>query len=323
MAAADKDTFAPINTVVGWNEGIGNKKDAAEIAKGYIKKRFTAIGSSWYAVKPFLGGYFWEVQEGGQGHGYIDAVIEALSDDPSKEYWFPSGDRAFRVMMRDGKPFGVLLSEAQTEEVFASGMPPLLPKSKMFRAERRGTGTLAFGAAMSGIGAVYMLSAMGFYAFVANPGPSVPAANFAELPHAQWNRVVGAKVTEIVAKLQYKDDNWEAVMRAHEVPGLQELKDKTQSLLDKVKEGIQPMPATEPDRFSSSAPSTTAPQSETNAPSQPAAEEQPSSAPDQASVDALKEEIARKNAEQSANKVDGNNGAGTISPEVKNEGGNK
>lgn len=321
--AANKDSYAPINVVVGWNEGIGNKKDAAEIAKGHIKKRFTAIGSSWYAVAPFLGGYFWEAQEGGQGRGYIESVIEALSNDPSQEYWFPSGDRAFRVMMRDGKPFSVLLSEGQSEEVFASGVPPLLPKSKMYRAERKGTGVLAFGIGMSGIGAVYMLSAMGFYALVANPGPSVPAANFAELPHAQWNRVVGTKVTEIVSKLQFKDDNWETVMRAHEVPGLQALKDKTQSLLDKVKESIEPMPVSEPDRFSNAdvtpAPAPSEPQPVGNAVPQPS-NGQPVPP---VSIEALKEEIARRNAEQSGNKVDGTPGDATISPENKNEGENK
>ncbi|WP_315922700.1 hypothetical protein [Mesorhizobium sp. SP-1A] len=319
--AANRDNWVPLNAVVGWNEGVGTKKDAADIAKGYIAKRFTASGASWYAVAPFLGGYFWEAQEGGQGKGYIESVIEALTEDPSKQYWFPTGDRAFRVMMRDGKPIGILLSQRESQEVFASGVPPLLPKSKMYPAQRKGTATMAVGMAMSGAGALYFISALTFYALVANPGPSVPAANFAEMPHAQWNRVANTKVTEIVSKLEFKDNDWNAVMRAHDVPGLQELKDKTQSLLDKVKENIEPMPVAEPDRFSNldadPVPPPAGPQPEG------AANDQTKVPPVAGSIEALKEEIAKKNAAQNANDVGQNGGADQITPAAETEGEKK
>src|SRR5690606_12222438 len=93
--ANNQDNWTPLNAMISWNEGIGSKKDAADIAKGYIAKRFTASAVSWYAFAPFLGGYLWEAQEGGQGKGYIEAVITALTNDPTKQYWFPTGDRAF------------------------------------------------------------------------------------------------------------------------------------------------------------------------------------------------------------------------------------
>lgn len=241
MANKGNDSL-PINVVIGWNEGIARRKDAVAIAKGHISKRFIASDVSWYAIAPFLGGFIWEAQEGGDGKGYLQPVIDALTEDPSKEYWFPSGDRAFKVMMRDGKPVGILLSERESAEVFESGQPPLLPKSKMYPAERKGAAVMAMGTAMSGASAFYLMTSIAFYGFFANPGPSVVGADLAILPHAQWNLVDEVKVTEIVSKLEFRDKRWDAIMREHEVPGLQELVDTTESLIEKIKQDIQQMP---------------------------------------------------------------------------------
>lgn len=312
--ANNQDNWTPLNAMISWNEGIGSKKDAADIAKGYIAKRFTASAVSWYAFAPFLGGYLWEAQEGGQGKGYIEAVIAALTNDPTKQYWFPTGDRAFRVMMRDGKPLGILLSKRESQDVFESGVPPLLPTSKMRPAQRKGTATMLVGISMCGASALYFLSSLTFYALYANPGPSVPAVNFAELPHAQWNRVVNTKVTEIVSKLEYKDKGWNAVVRHHEVPGLKELKDKTQGFLDKVKQNIEPMPVVEPDRFSNL-------NEEPVAPAQIEVVPEVRS-PEVSGIDALKEEIKKKNAAKNA--ADPHNNAGNeLAPAEKSEGAQK
>lgn len=317
---SNQDNWTPLNAMISWNEGIGSKKDAADIAKDYIAKRFTASSVSWYAVAPFLGGYLWEAHEGGQGKGYIEAVIAALTEDPTKQYWFPTGDRAFRVMMRDGKPLGILLSKRESQEVFDSGVPPLIPNSKMRPAQRKGTSTMIVGIAMCTAGTFYFLSSLAFYALFANPGPSVPAANFSELPHAQWNRVVNTKVTEIVSKLEYKNKEWNAVLRHYDVPGLQALKDKTQGLLDKVKQNIEPMPVVEPDRFSFPVenPNSTA----SSPPSNETDSATINTPPVLSGIDALKEEIKKKNEAKKANE-ESNSSANELVPAVHAEGSEK
>lgn len=232
----------PMKAIMGWNDGVGSKKDAAEIAKGYATKRFNAIGSSWYAVAPFMGGYLWEAHEGGQGKGYIRSVIDALSSNPAGAFWFPCGDRVFQVMLRDGKPFGILLSKKESDEVLKSTESPLLPSTKMSRIVRQGSVLLAFGSTMMACGGTFFSSALAFYAIAANPGPSVAKVDLASMPHKQWERVAGVTVEELVSKLEFMDENWSVDKRTHKVPELAELKQKTLDNLNRVKGAIADTP---------------------------------------------------------------------------------
>lgn len=232
----------PINVQMGWNEGVESKKDAIELAKGFIQRRYTALEASWFAVAPFMGGYLWEVHEGGPGKGYIGSVIDALSKNPEGKFWFPSGDRAFQVMMRDGKPFGILLSGDESLPVINSGQPPLIAASKMSPAVRKGTGVFLTGSAMLGSGALFMISSMAFFAISANPGPSLRAVDFSALPHAQWNQVVDTGVEEIVSKLEMTEDKWRVEKRTHVIPGLSELRNEGQAIIQEIRNNILPMP---------------------------------------------------------------------------------
>lgn len=231
-----------IKSLVSWQEGVQEKKYAVELAKGFINSRFTFVNSSWYAVAPFMGGYFYEVHEGGTGKGYLGSVLEALNNDPSKKYWFPCGDRAFQVMMRDGKPFGVLLSSRDSLEVFNSGETPLLPKTKMHPAFRKGTATLVVGSTMLSSGALFLISALAFYVFAGNPGPSVPMVDIANLPHSQWGKVMSTDVEEIVSKLEFTGGEWSVVKRDHIIPGLNALKQEGRRELNQIRSEIAPMP---------------------------------------------------------------------------------
>lgn len=232
----------PMNAMMGWNEGVESKNDAIELAKGFISRRYTAVEASWYAVAPFMGGYLWEVHEGGPGKGYIGSAIEALSQNPSAKFWFPSADRAFQIMMRDGKPFGILLSKSESLPVINSGQPPLALVTKMVPAVKKGTATFMSGAALLGSSMAFLAASMAFYAVAANPGPSLRTVDFSELPHAQWNRVSGTGVEEIVSKLEMKDGKWNVEKRAFVVPGLKEIRDDGQKIIQKAREGIMPMP---------------------------------------------------------------------------------
>lgn len=243
--AEELSGLRPMNAMMGWTEGVESKNDAIELAKGFITRRFTALEASWYAVAPFMGGYLWEVHEGGPGKGYLGAAIEALSQNPSSKFWFPSADRAFQIMMRDGKPFGILLSKTESLPVINSDQPPLAMITKMQPAVRKGTGVFLTGAAMAGAGAVFLFSSMAFYAISANPGPSVRAVDFSSMPHAQWGQVKGTGVEEIVSKIEMKDGKWSVERRPHVVPGLRELRDEGAKSVQKARESIMPMPAVE------------------------------------------------------------------------------
>lgn len=275
--AEELQGLLPMNAMMGWTEGVESRNDAIELAKGFISRRYTAVEASWYAVAPFMGGYLWEVHEGGPGKGYIGAAIEALSQNPGSKFWFPSSDRAFQVMMRDGKPFGILLSKSESLPVINSGQPPLAMVTKMQPAVRKGTTALVTGATMLGAGAVFLVSAMGFYAVSANPGPSVRAVNFSAMPHAQWSQVSGTGVEEIVSKIEMKDGKWTVEKRPHVVPGLRELRDEGAKAIQKARDSIMPMPVMEEDRPATGAPSSAPPAAPSSIP--PTAPGLPQAAP--------------------------------------------
>lgn len=217
-----KDTYtetSPLRVLVGWAEGI-SKNDAVDLAKGFIQRRFEAVDASWFTIAPFSGGYLWEVHEGGPGKAYMPAIIDALSQDPGGIHWLPSKDRAFQVMMRDGKPFCILLSSADSKAIIASERPPLLPGGKMIRAVKKGTGVLATGGALFGTGFSFLLGSMAFFAVTASPGPSVPDFKFENLALAQWPKVADTAVTEVVTKLEFANGKWTVEKRHHEIKNL-------------------------------------------------------------------------------------------------------
>jgi len=226
------NTGLPMNAMMGWQEGVENKQDAVELAKGFISRRFTAQEASWYAVTPLMGGYLWEVHEGGSGKGYLDAAVRALTENPASKFWFPSGDRVFQIMMRDGKPFGILLSAKESAAVRNSGQPPLAMATRMKPAVRKGTAVMMAGAGLLGSGFMFFASAIIFYGIVTNPGPSVPAVDFSSMPHAQWSLVAGTKADEIVSKLEFKGSGWTVDKRPHPIEGLEELREERSRIIN-------------------------------------------------------------------------------------------
>jgi hypothetical protein len=213
----------PINAHMGWTEGLENKNDAIELAKGYITRRFNAVESSWYSVAPLLEGYLWEVHEGGQGKGYIEGVMDALAENPGATIWFPSGTRAFQFMMRDGKPFGVLLPQDESEVVKRGDVAPILPRTRMKRAVNRGTGVMVAGATLFGASVVSMVASIVFYSFIGVAPPTYKEVSLPTLPHAQWRLVGNVPATEIISKLEFKDGRWSTDSRPHKIPDFDKL----------------------------------------------------------------------------------------------------
>lgn len=211
----EKDVFessVPFRILVGWAEGV-SKEDAADIAKGFIQRRFDAVNSSWYVTAPFMGGYFWEVHEGGKGQSYMPAIIEALTNNPGGNHWFPSGDRVFQVMMRDGKPFGVLLQKSESKKVIDSGSMPLRASGKMRQAVFKGTPVLIAGSGILGSGLLFFLASVVMYAFASTPEPAIKDINLAKIPSAQWDKLASIKPTEIVSKIEFEQGEWKVEKR--------------------------------------------------------------------------------------------------------------
>jgi hypothetical protein len=214
----------PMSIQLGWLEA-DSAKDARSYARGIIQQRFKAVDESYYAVLPFHGGFLWEAHQGGDGKGYIKSAAKALEEDPGGEYWFKAGDRAYRVVMQDGKPFPHLLPPDKSVELLNSGTESLQRTHSMTPYIRKGTGWLVTGGIMAGSSALFFIGSIAFYAFAYNPGPSVRATDIAALPHTKWPLVASVGIEEIVQKLQMKNGkDWSVDRRAHVVEGLDQLR---------------------------------------------------------------------------------------------------
>lgn len=220
----------PMSVQLGWLEA-DSAKDARAYARGIIQQRFKAHEESWYAVLPFHGGFLWEAHQGGDGKGYIKSAAKALEDDPGGEHWFKTGDRAYRVVMQDGKPFPHLLPPEKSVEILNSGSESLGRSHSLTPYVRKGTGWMVSGIVMSGTAALFFIGSIAFYAFAYNPGPSVRATDISALPHSKWPMVANTGIEEIVQKLQLKNGkDWSVDKRAHTVEGLDKLRQQRADL---------------------------------------------------------------------------------------------
>ena len=214
----------PISVLMGWLEA-DSAKDARSYARGVVQQRFRAHEESWFAVLPFHGGFLWEAHEGGDGKGFIKSAAKALEEDPGGEHWFRAGDRAYRVVMQDGKPFPHLLPVDRSAEIINGGTDQLERGFGMSPYVRKGTGWLVTGTAMSASAVLFFAGSIVFYAFAYNPGPSVRATDLAALPHMKWPLVSGIGIEEIVQRLQMKNGrDWSVDRRSHKVEGLDKLR---------------------------------------------------------------------------------------------------
>jgi hypothetical protein len=223
-AKVAKRVEAPVTVAMGWLE-TDSPKDARAYARGYVQQRFMAHEESWFSVLRFQGGFLWEAHQGGDGRGYIKSAAKALENDPGGEFWFKSGDRAYRVVMQDGKPFPHLLPADKSVALLNSGTEPLDRNHPMLPYVKKGTGWLASGIVMSSAASAFFIGSLVFYGLAYNPGPSVRATDIASLPHMKWHMVSTVGIEEIVQKLQMRNGGeWSVDKRAHTVEGLDKLR---------------------------------------------------------------------------------------------------
>ena len=214
----------PIEALVGWIPKVDQEKDAVEYAKRQVEIHFATPEISWYAIAKFDNGYLFEIHHGGQGRGYLKSIVDNLRTDPDSEYWIPSGNRAVKIMMQEGEPLPLLLTDEESRQLVKSGHPPLALNTPMKPAVTKGESVLHFGIAVASVSFAFFLGALGFYGSAANPGPLVRSVDFAALPHAQWGLANNVTVEEIVSKLEMKGGKWAVEKRRNAIQGLDQLR---------------------------------------------------------------------------------------------------
>lgn len=207
------EASGPIKAALGWLEG-GSRRDSVDFAKGYATKHFDAPAICWHAVMPFMGGWLWEVQEGGPGRSFLPSVAKALAEGVEQS-WFRVGTRAYSISMRDGRPFCVLLPAAESKVLIDGDVGKLVAKGQMTHVINRGTGMLVFGSTIFVTGLIFLSAATGFYTLRQQFVPSERVVDATLLPHRQWSRVQSIPTNLYVEtmKLEAGDEQWQTAIK--------------------------------------------------------------------------------------------------------------
>jgi len=223
-ARADGDVSAaaakPLTLVVGYLD-VGRAKDANAYARGFAERRFEAHDEAFVSVARFNEGYFWEAHEGGGGRSYLPDVMRILKADPDARIWLPSGSRTLEVLMRDGRPLGLMLPDEQVELLRKSGREgrQASASSRMTRLRTKGEILFAFGALVfiSGIG---VLCAAALQSASVNVMAEAPhGAAVEQMPHRHWTDAAKiANAGGYVSKLEMVNGKWAATPKVMAPP---------------------------------------------------------------------------------------------------------
>ena len=199
---------------IGWIEPGGTRRDAIDYAKGYAHRHFDSADASWYAVMPFMDGWFYELQENGSGRSYLPGVAKALATG-TEESWIRVGNRVMTVGLREGKPYCVLMAESDSRLMEADGGQRLTATTKMQRVVKRGTGLFYSGLAIAVVGFAFFSGAAAFHYAKEQYPPSLRQVNLDLLPHHQWERVGNVPINLFVERLELVagEERWQTTVK--------------------------------------------------------------------------------------------------------------
>jgi hypothetical protein len=209
----DTSGYPPIQVLIGW-VGESSRKDVLEHARGFATDHIEALDAAWVTMAEFHGGNLFEVHEGGGGSAYLPQLIEELSRDPDQVLWVPSGTKLNRVVtisIIEGRPFSMMLNEAESVRVRASGKRPVDRRGKMWRLRPRGTGVFVAGATLFAIA----FSALASSAFLSSriDQQVIPTLPYSAdtLPHGQIIGLSDAlREDRWVSRILFEDGAWRA-----------------------------------------------------------------------------------------------------------------
>lgn len=203
----------PIHVVIGWI-GESRTKDVLEHARAFARDHVEAVDNAWIALAEFSGGTLFEIHEGGGGAAYLPDLIEQISRDPDQVLWVPSGTRLNRAVtfaVVDGRPFSMMLTEAESARVRGSGQAPLERTGRMRRLVPRGTPVLVVGATLFSVTLLALLaSALVSSRVNQQPIPSL-SYNPDALPHGQIVTLSNAlRDDRWVSRIVFENGAWRA-----------------------------------------------------------------------------------------------------------------
>lgn len=233
--ARPKRGFPPIQVLIGWI-GESSRKDVLAHARGFAADHIEAIDSAWIAMAEFRGGTLFEIHEGGSGNAYLPELIEVISRDPDQVLWVPSGTKMNRVVtfsIVEGRPFSMMLNEAESARVRASGQVPVERVGRMRRLSPRGNPVLVIGATLFAVS----FSALAASAFLSarvdqQPVPSL-SYNAEILPHGQIVSLSDAlREDRWVSRILFEDGAWRAEFETFDELVLPEDTGAAQEMID-------------------------------------------------------------------------------------------
>ncbi|PTX52544.1 hypothetical protein IQ03_01203 [Gemmobacter caeni] len=231
--------YPPIQVILGWIEE-SSRKDVLEHARGFAADHIETLETAWIAMAEFRGGTLFEIHEGGGGYAYLPELIEGMSRDPDQILWVPSGMKMNRVVtlsIVEGRPFSMMLNEADSARVRASGQLPVERTGRMKRLQPRGTPVLVLGATLFGL-SFAALSASAYLAIGIDQQP-IPSLSYnpENLPHAQIVTLSDAlREDRWVSRIQFENGTWRAEFETFDELILPEDTEAAQRIIDEAVE---------------------------------------------------------------------------------------
>jgi hypothetical protein len=220
------DTSIPYRVVIDFLEGTLRKQDAIAFARGFIEHHFDAQNNSGYYVAPYVGGYIFEVQEGGSGRAYLPGILQVLDENPAASACIQMARRVLEVKKSSTGAYTAILLPEGTEPQNPDKVFPE-PSAKLIPFQRSGMAALIVGGAIFGIGflalflttVVYLVEVSGLMA------PPMAKVDYAALPLTQWQSLMnvgGEKSNSYVKAIKYANGKWTSItgQRQEEIPGV-------------------------------------------------------------------------------------------------------
>lgn len=231
--------FPPIQILIGW-VGESSRRDVLAHARGFATDHIETLDTAWIAMAEFRGGTLFEIHEGGAGRAYLPELIEAISRDPDQVLWVPSGTKLNRVVtfsIVEGRPFSMMLNEADSTRVRNSGQVPVERIGRMRRLSPRGNAILVVGSTLFAA-SFSVLSASAFLSASVDQQP-VPSLSYnAEiLPHGQIVSLSDAlREDRWVSRILFENGAWRAEFETFEDLVLPDDTGEAQQVIDEAVE---------------------------------------------------------------------------------------
>lgn len=226
----------PSQLLLGYQEG-SSKKDLLTFINSKAMELMNVDATKYNIIKKG-GGFYWELQEGGSGHGVLSSVIETL--DLNDHAVIKTSSKIARIS-RKRNGTGIeqyFLNEDETQEQSDT----ISYSDKMKNLSSSGTGWMVTGLIAAPLGILAVLGSFGFKYGVLDKKSTAELENIQQLvPYSQFDkmkRVIELKTTYIET-IEYNAAKNTYLIKTGEEP-IDEIEesDDAPELPDEIKEGL-------------------------------------------------------------------------------------